>query len=108
MNEERETSTMVADTDRGTSRAAIRPNRRPSRQNAKGPRALGPAAGRDVPRSADASLIRLCLDKIILFLSSLRLTIVLLALGMVLVFAGTIAQADLGLYKAQNDYFRSF
>lgn len=42
------------------------------------------------------------------FLSSLRLTIVLLALGMVLVFAGTIAQVNLGLYRAQNEFFRSF
>jgi hypothetical protein len=63
------------------------------------------AAGRDAPRSVSG--VRLTVDKIILFLSSLRLTIVLLALGMVLVFAGTIAQVDLGLYKAQNDYFRS-
>ena len=42
------------------------------------------------------------------FFSSLRLTVVCLAIGLVLVFAGTIAQVDLGLYKAQNDYFRSF
>ena len=42
------------------------------------------------------------------FFSSLRLTVVCLALGLVLVFAGTLAQVDLGLYKAQNDYFRSF
>lgn len=31
-----------------------------------------------------------------------------LGLGMVLVFWGTIAQVDLGLYKAQNEFFRSF
>lgn len=42
------------------------------------------------------------------FFSSLRLTVVCLAIGLVLVFAGTLAQVDLGLYKAQNDYFRSF
>ena len=42
------------------------------------------------------------------FLSSLRLTVVLLALGLVLVFWGTLAQVNLGLYKAQNDFFRSF
>jgi hypothetical protein len=36
------------------------------------------------------------------------LTVVCLALGIVLVFAGTLAQVDLGLYKAQNLYFRSF
>jgi hypothetical protein len=42
------------------------------------------------------------------FLSSLRLTVVCLALGLVLVFVGTLAQVDLGLYKAQNEFFRSF
>lgn len=42
------------------------------------------------------------------FLTSLRLTVVLLALGLILVFWGTIAQVNLGLYKAQNDFFRSF
>ena len=31
-----------------------------------------------------------------------------LALALVLVFVGTLAQVDLGLYKAQNEYFRSF
>jgi hypothetical protein len=48
------------------------------------------------------------LDKFIDFWSSLRLTVVCLFAGLVLVFAGTIAQVDLGLYKAQNDFFRSF
>jgi len=40
--------------------------------------------------------------------TSLRLTIVLLALGLVLVFWGTLAQVHSGLYKAQNEFFRSF
>src|SRR2546426_828496 len=40
--------------------------------------------------------------------SSLRLTIICLALGLVLVFAGTIAQVEMGLFKAQNEFFRSF
>jgi len=40
------------------------------------------------------------------FLTSLRLTIVLLALAIVLVFVGTVAQADEGLYQVQNRYFR--
>ncbi len=48
------------------------------------------------------------LDKLIGFWSSLRLTVVCLVLGLVLVFAGTIAQVDLGLYRAQNEFFRSF
>src|SRR5437879_1141164 len=42
------------------------------------------------------------------FFTSLRLTVTLLALGLVLVFWGTLAQVNLGLYKAQNEFFRSF
>src|SRR5664279_549899 len=48
------------------------------------------------------------LDRMIDFFTSLRLTVVCLALGLVLVFWGTLAQVDLGLYKAQNEFFRSF
>jgi hypothetical protein len=48
------------------------------------------------------------LDPLIKFFSSLRLTVVCLSLGMVLVFWGTLAQVELGLYKAQNEFFRSF
>jgi hypothetical protein len=47
-------------------------------------------------------------DRLISFFSSLRLTVVCLGLGLVLVFWGTLAQVDLGLYKAQNEFFRSF
>lgn len=48
------------------------------------------------------------LDRLIKFFTSLRLTVVCLALALLLVFFGTLAQVDLGLYKAQNEYFRSF
>src|SRR5215471_5466280 len=48
------------------------------------------------------------LNSIVKFFTSLRLTVVCLALGMVLIFWGTLAQVDLGLYKAQNEFFRSF
>jgi len=48
------------------------------------------------------------LDRLINFFTSLRLTVVCLALALVLVFWGTLAQAELGLYKAQNEFFRSF
>ena len=48
------------------------------------------------------------LERLIKFFASLRLTVVCLALGMVLIFAGTLAQVQLGLYKAQNEFFRSF
>jgi hypothetical protein len=47
-------------------------------------------------------------DRLILFFSSLRLTVVCLGLGLVLVFWGTLAQVELGLFKAQNEFFRSF
>ena len=40
------------------------------------------------------------------FLTSLRLTVTLLALGIVLIFIGTVAQADEGLYVAQERYFK--
>ncbi len=48
------------------------------------------------------------LDKLIDFWCSLRLTVVCLVFGTVLVFAGTIAQVELGLWQAQTEYFRSF
>jgi hypothetical protein len=40
------------------------------------------------------------------FLTSLRVTIVLLACAIVLVFIGTVAQADEGLFQVQDRYFR--
>lgn len=42
------------------------------------------------------------------FFVSLKLTIVLLVLGMILVFAGTWAQVDLGVWAVQQQFFRSF
>jgi hypothetical protein len=39
--------------------------------------------------------------------SSLKLTVTCLLLGCILVFWGTLAQVHLGLYKAQNEFFRS-
>ncbi|HWH70382.1 MAG TPA: hypothetical protein VNT26_13430, partial [Candidatus Sulfotelmatobacter sp.] len=48
------------------------------------------------------------LDRVVEFFTSLRLTVVCLAFGMALVFFGTLAQVDMGLYKAQNEFFRSF
>jgi hypothetical protein len=41
------------------------------------------------------------------FFSSLKLTVACLVLGCVIVFWGTIAQVHLGLFKAQNEFFRS-
>ena len=48
------------------------------------------------------------LDRLVKLFTSLKLTVALLALGAVLVFWGTLAQVHLGLYKAQNEFFRSF
>ncbi|MEI8063477.1 MAG: cytochrome c biogenesis protein ResB [Verrucomicrobiota bacterium] len=48
------------------------------------------------------------LERLANFFTSLLLTVVLLALGLVLVFWGTMAQVHLGLYQAQNEFFRSF
>jgi ResB-like family len=42
------------------------------------------------------------------FFSSLKLTVTCLVLGCVIVFWGTIAQVHLGLYKAQNEFFRNY
>jgi len=40
-------------------------------------------------------------------ISSLRLTVVLLSLSMVLIFFGTLAQVETGIWKTQKDYFES-
>jgi hypothetical protein len=48
------------------------------------------------------------LGRLIKIFASLRLTVVLLALAMALVFAGTLAEVHLGLYRAQSEFFRSF
>ena len=45
---------------------------------------------------------------IVQFLTSLKLTVACLAVSMVLVFIGTLAQVDEGLYTAQERYFKSF
>ena len=48
------------------------------------------------------------MKKIVEFLTSLKLTVVLLAFAIVLVFVGTLAQVDEGLYGAQAHYFRQW
>ena len=47
------------------------------------------------------------IDRAFKFFSSLWLTVVLLVFALVLVFVGTMAQVKLGLYVAQEEYFRS-
>ena len=48
------------------------------------------------------------IKKIIRFFTSLKLTVTLLAFCIVLVFVGTLAQVDEGLYNAQARYFRQW
>lgn len=48
------------------------------------------------------------IGRLIKFFTSLRLTVVLLAFAVVLVFIGTLAQVDEGLYEAQSRYFRQW
>lgn len=48
------------------------------------------------------------LDRALRFFTSLKLTVVALAVATVLVFAGTLAQVHMGLYQAQERYFKSF
>jgi hypothetical protein len=48
------------------------------------------------------------MNKIVDFFLSLKLTVVLLVLSMVLVFAGTLAQVDKGIWTVMDQYFRCF
>lgn len=48
------------------------------------------------------------MSRLIKFLSSLKLTVVLLTAGLVLIFIGTLAQVHEGLYNAQVRYFKSW
>jgi hypothetical protein len=48
------------------------------------------------------------LDQLVRIFTSLRLTVVCLVLGIIVVFLGTMAQEPLGLYLAQETFFRSF
>ena len=48
------------------------------------------------------------LRRLIDLITSLKLTIVCLAAGMALIFAGTLAQVHLGIHEAQQRYFQSF
>ncbi len=48
------------------------------------------------------------MKKVLDFFLSLKLTVVLLALSMVLVFVGTLAQVDKGIWTVMDQYFRCF
>ncbi|MCW5756537.1 MAG: cytochrome c biogenesis protein CcsA [Phycisphaeraceae bacterium] len=47
------------------------------------------------------------MGRVIALAASLRLTVVLMALAMVLIFVGTIAQTQLGVWQAVDSYFRA-
>jgi len=52
--------------------------------------------------------MRTLVDWVVGFFTSLRLTVVLLGFAILLVFIGTLAQVDEGLYNAQARYFRQW
>ena len=47
------------------------------------------------------------IDAIVQFFTSLKLTVACLVIAVILVFIGTLAQVDLGLFQSQEKYFRS-
>jgi hypothetical protein len=72
----------------------------------KGPQAKGPSS--NGAKEREPSRVDGFFTRLIDFFSSLRLTVACLFLGLILVFWGTLAQVDLGLFKAQNEFFRNF
>jgi hypothetical protein len=60
------------------------------------------------PATARRPFLQTPPGRVIAALASLRLTVVLFALSMVLVFVGTLAQMDAGVWTVVNKYFRSF
>jgi ResB-like family len=52
--------------------------------------------------------MRTLINRLVKIFTSLRLTVVLLAFGIVIVFIGTLAQVDEGLFNAQARYFRQW
>src|SRR5436190_474084 len=60
------------------------------------------------PRQAPRDWKRSRLYKALWSVASLRLTVILFVLSLVLVFFGTLAQIDRGIWAVVTDYFRSF
>src|SRR3954468_9827202 len=87
-----------------SSSAVAEPGRLPVSGSA---RAGSPGSSR-TSRKDPGSSGRNLFDYFVDFFSSLRLTVFLLALGLVLIFWGTLAQVEVGLFQAQNEFFRSF
>lgn len=69
-----------------------------------------PAATAPLPRSRPETQLTAwdIVKKILMPIASLRLTVVLMLLAMVLVFAGTLAQKELGIHIVVSKYFRSW
>ena len=59
-------------------------------------------------QSANIRCSQCSLKRLVKIFTSLRLTVILLAFAIVLVFIGTLAQVDEGLYNAQARYFRQW
>src|SRR5271170_1516936 len=58
--------------------------------------------------SSSRQIMRTLVDRLIGIFISLRLTVILLSFAILLVFIGTLAQVDEGLYNAQARYFRQW
>jgi ResB-like family protein len=88
--------------------AAVAPER--PRVNKQPPAVPPPSPVPQLPKNDDVPgwPIGKGLDRVVSFFTSLRLTVVCLALGIVLIFWGTLAQVEMGTLKAQNEFFRSF
>ncbi len=76
----------------------------PTQGPSQGPRKPGGAA----PAPVRSHLLDSYLNAVIKFFTSMWLTVACLVLGILLVFFGTLAQVEIGLFKAQNEFFRSF
>ncbi len=64
--------------------------------------------GVEPPPAAPQDWMGRCINVLIKISTSMWLTVACLVLGMLLVFFGTLAQVEIGLLKAQNEFFRSF
>ena len=69
---------------------------------------LDAPAGAESPQRSPATRTKPLASKIMKPLASLQLTVVLFALSMVLVFFGTLAQVDNGIWTVVDEYFRSW
>ena len=68
----------------------------------------GGANGTAAPTPAAKSRTKTPVVRVLETLASLRITVVLFVMSMILVFWGTLAQVDNGVWTIVNQYFRSF